>query len=103
MDFDLIIKLWPMVTGIFGAIGAVAVLFYRVTANENAVREMSTADRIDHAALGAKFDTLTNTVAALKLDVATDYVHKQDFNRVLSRIEDKLDTLNDTLVKALVK
>ena len=103
MELDTLLRLWPLVTGLFGAIVAVGVLFYRVSALEKTFVGMSHQDRADHAVIAAKVDALSSTITAVKLDVATDFVTTTDFDRILSRIEDNLDTLNSTLVKALTK
>lgn len=42
---------------------------------------------------------LTTDIATFRVEVANDYIRKDDFNRVAERIYDKLDTISDMLNK----
>ena len=97
----VVTSLWPIVTGLAGAYGAVLVLFYRVSQLEKAFMEMATNDKVDHGTIAAKVDSLATSMNAFELRVVSQYVPKEDFNRTMLRVEAKLDALNDTILKSI--
>ena len=42
---------------------------------------------------------LTSDITSFRLEVAGDYIRKDDFNRIAERIYDKLDLISDKLDK----
>jgi hypothetical protein len=42
---------------------------------------------------------LTSDVANIRLEIATDYIRKEDFNIIAQRIYDKLESISDKLDK----
>ena len=110
MDFDTLIKLWPIVTGLVTAVMAIGVLFYRMSASEKRAEaqdklfaEMASNDKIDHTAIAAKVDMLNASLNAFKLNVVADYVTRDELNRTMARIENKFDALNETILKLVAK
>ena len=44
---------------------------------------------------------LTSDIASFRLEVASDYIRKDDFNRIAERIYDKLDLISEKLDKKM--
>lgn len=84
-------------------VGAVAVLFYRTAQLEKRFEEMSNADRMDHASIGAKVDAISEHLQDFQLTVVSTYVPKDELNRLIGRIEGKIDTLTEAVIKGLAK
>lgn len=89
----------PGISVIVTFVVAVGVLFYRTAQLEKRFEEMSNADRVDHAAFGKKIDVLADHLQDFQIQVVSTYVPKEDINRMIGRIEGKIDTLTDTIIK----
>jgi hypothetical protein len=94
----LITSLWPLITGLLGAYGAVAVLFYRVSLIEKREEQREERlnlwrDEVKEAVVKAEEKSDKDLVRYMDMEKAEHVLIINRFEQGLNKIEAKLDRL----------